>query len=124
MKIKTIFVLGVMALASATTFAGSTPKQTVYNFFNAIQRGNIDAALQEVQGTSNLSAEEREQVGALWLLLFGSNALRPQVTDVEDAGYGRKVVYVRLTNPATGDRTTENLNLRKVGGEWKIIFNK
>ena len=123
MKLKKLFMVVGMCIVSVAAYAGSTPKQTVYNFFNGWQRGNINAALREVNGASNLSEEEKQQLGAMWLLLFGSNSMRPQVTDVEETGYNQAVVYVRLTNPVTGERTTENFNLRKIGGEWKILLD-
>jgi hypothetical protein len=113
-----VVVLGVSAACARIRGPGAT----VRAFYRAVERGDIDAAVQHLSSRFVEQfgfAKIRKVLGEKALEIEKKGGIKSFTIDREDAvgDVGEVVVTVEYGN---GDKFTETVKLMKERGEWKI----
>lgn len=106
-------------LISATVYAGPTPRATVQSFLIAARAGNVEGVKRCVNGGNKWGNADSTGIQAMRLMFQGS-----RITRIEEVNWSHAVVYVRITNPLTGESENYPFSVKKINGDWKICDNK
>ena len=117
----TIRIMAVILalMASTAVYAGPTPRATVQTFLVAARAGNVDGVARCFSGNRKLPNADSTGIALLRLMFQGA-----RITRVEQVNWFHAVVYVRITNPVTGESETVPMSVRKIDGDWKICDSK
>ena len=114
---KTLVCLLSCILLSMTLFVtscgGSTPQKTVQGFINAMADGDLEAAEKYV-------TEDGKKIFAL-LKMAGTDDMKEEMAELKKAEIKDvKIDGDKATVTLGADDDTDDINLVKVDGEWKI----
>ena len=112
-----MFLLALMV--SAAVYAGPTPRATVQSFLIAARAGSVEGVKKCVNGGSKWGNADSSGIAAMRLMFQGA-----RITRVEEVNRFHAVVYVRITNPLTGESENYPMSVRKIDGDWKICDSK
>ena len=117
-SIRTMAVI-LALMISAVAYAGPTPRATVQSFLLAARAGNVEGVKRCVRDGDKLGNGDAAAVALLRLMFQGA-----RITRVEEVNWFHAVVYVRITNPLTGESDIFPISVRKINGDWKICDSK
>ena len=116
MKNLTRSIVFVLALTiSGVLHAGPTPRATVQSFLIAARAGNVEGVKKCVYGGNKWGNADSTGIAAMRLMFQGA-----RITRVEEVNRYHAVVYVKITNPATGETENFPFSVKKINGDWKI----
>ena len=102
-------------MASAAVYAGPTPRATVQSFLIAARAGSVEGVKKCVNGGNKWGNADSKGIAAMRLMFQGA-----RITQVEEVNWFHAVVYVKITNPLTGESENYPMSVRKIDGDWKI----
>ncbi|MBO4647661.1 MAG: hypothetical protein J5806_05845 [Lentisphaeria bacterium] len=106
-------------MISAAVYAGPTPRATVQSFLIAARAGNVEGVKRCMKDGEKLGNGDAAAVTLLRLMFQGA-----RITRVEEVNWFHAVVYVKITNPLTGESEDYPISVRKINGDWKICDSK
>lgn len=113
------FVLFLLLLAAVPVCGGPTPRATVQSFLIAARAGNADGVKKCLNNGNELGKPDAKGIAAMRLMFQGA-----KITRVEKVNYFHSVVYVKITNPMTGETENFPFSVKKINGDWKICDSK
>ncbi len=106
-----VFALTVAGVMSA----GPTPRATVQSFLIAAKGGSVEGVKKCLKDGHKLGNGDSTGIAAMQLFFRGA-----RITRVENVNRFHAVVYVRITNPLTGESEESPMSVKKINGDWKI----
>ena len=108
-------VLFFLFSTGISVYAGPTPRATVQSFLIAARAGNVEGVKRCVNGGNKWGNADSTGIKAMRLMFQGA-----RITRVEEVNWFHAVVYVRITNPVTGETENYPFSVKKIDGDWKI----
>ena len=105
----------LILMGSASVYAGPTPRATVQSFLIAARAGSVEGVKKCINGGNKLGNADSTGIAAMRLMFQGA-----RITRVEEVNWFYAVVYVRITNPVTGETEKFPFSVKKINGDWKI----
>ena len=109
----------VFLTVGLSAYGGPTPRATVQSFLIAARAGNVEGVKRCLNGGGKLGNADSTGIAAMRLMFQGA-----RITRVENVNWSHAVVYVRITNPLTGESENYPMSVRKIDGDWKICDSK
>lgn len=102
-------------MISAAAYAGPTPRATVQSFLIAARGGSVEGVKKCLKDGHKLGNGDSTGIAAMRLMFQGA-----RITRIENVNWSHAVVYVRITNPLTGESEDYPMSVKKINGDWKI----